>query len=144
MHRKLTLLSLAFVLALFPGCAATKKTMTNAGMTKPALTNELTKDLGVTASQAAGGVGALLQAAAEKLNSQDMQMITKAVPGASNYLETAQKALGGAKITDLGGVQGAFKKLGLTPEMVDQFKPKVLDYVGTYSPQARTMLASVI
>jgi hypothetical protein len=118
--------------------------MTNVGMTTPELTTSITKAMGVTTAQATGGVGAMLQAAAEKLNAQDMQTITKAVPGANNYLEAAQKALGGAKISELGGVEGAFKKLGLTPEMVEQFKPQVLDYVGKYSPSARGLLASVL
>jgi len=118
--------------------------MTNVGMTTPELTTSITKAMGVTTAQATGGVGAMLQAAAEKLNAQDMQTITKAVPGANNYLEAAQKALGGAKISELGGVEGAFKKLGLTPEMVEQLKPQVLDYVGKYSPSARGLLASVL
>ena len=144
MSRKAILSILIVVLALLPGCSATKKTMTNVGMTTPSLTTDLTKQLGVTEEQAKGGVGAMLQAAAEKLNAADMEMITKAVPGASNYLEAAQKALGGAKLTELGGVQGAFKKLGLSPEMVDKFKPQVLDYVGSYSPPARSLLSSVL
>lgn len=144
MARQLTVPALIVALALLPGCAATKKTMTNAGIATPELTNELTKGLGVTAEQATGGIGAMLQAAAEKLNAQDMQTITKSVPGANNYLEAAQKALGGAKISELGGVQAAFNKLGLSPEMVDKFKPQVLDYVGKYSPSARTLLASAL
>jgi hypothetical protein len=59
-------------------------------------------------------------------------------------MKAAQNALGGAKLTDLGGIQEAFKKLGLKPEQVEQFKPMVLDYVGKYSPSARTMLSSVL
>lgn len=144
MTRKLTLPVLIVALALLSGCASTKKAMTNVGMSTPQLTTDLTKELGVTAAQATGGVGAMLQAAAEKLPASEMQTITKAVPGASNYLEAAQKALGGAKLTELGGVQGAFNKLGLSPEMVDKFKPHVLDYVGKYSPSARTLLTNVL
>jgi hypothetical protein len=48
------------------------------------------------------------------------------------------------KLSDIGGLGGAFKKLGLTPEMVAQFKPYVLDYVGRYSPNARSTLAAVL
>lgn len=144
MSRPTTVTALIVALMLLPGCAATKKEMTNIGMTTPELTTDLTKNLGVNAAQATGGVGAMLQAASEKLNAADMKTITDAVPGANNYMQAAQKALGGAKISELGGVQGAFKKLGLSPDMVDKFKPPVLDYVGKYSPTARGLLSNVL
>src|SRR5262245_24101151 len=142
MHRKLTMLVVS--LAVLCACAATKKGMTDMGMTTPQLTKDLASQLGVTEVQATGGAGAMFQQAAEKMPAADFDTLSKAVPGVDKYLKAAQNALGGAKLTDLGGVQGAFKKLGLKPEQVEQFKPMVLDYVGKYSPSARSVLAPVL
>lgn len=142
MHRKLIMLVVS--LAVLCGCAATKKGMTDMGVTTPQLTKDIAQQMGVTEAQATGGIGAMLQGAAEKLSAADFGTISKEVPGVDKYLKAAQNALGGAKLTDLGGVQGAFKKLGLKPEQVEQFKPVVLDYVGKYSPSARSMLAPVL
>jgi hypothetical protein len=86
----------------------------------------------------------MFQHAAEKLNAVDFDSIRKSTPGVDQYLKASQSALGGAKLSDIGGLEGAFKKLGLTPQMVAQFKPLVLDYVGKYSPSARSTLASVL
>jgi hypothetical protein len=144
MIRKLAIPMFAALLVLLPGCQATKKQMTNMGVTTPDLTKDLAKNLGVTEEQATGGVGALLQDAAEKISATDFSAVTKAVPGVDKYLKAAQNALGGAKITDLGGVKKAFEKLGMKPEMVEQFKPQVLDYVGKYSPPARSILATAL
>jgi hypothetical protein len=144
MHRKLVALMVLVLIACLPGCAATKKGMTDMGVTTPQLTKDLAKDLGISEVQATGGAGAMFQQAAEKLSATDFDAISKAVPGVDKYMKAAQNALGGAKLTDLGGIQEAFKKLGLKPEQVEQFKPMVLDYVGKYSPSARTMLSSVL
>ena len=129
------------MLLLLSGCETTKKEMTDLGMTTPQLTKDLSKNLGITETQATGGAGAMFQQGAEKLSATDFGSISKAVPGVDKYLKAAQGALGGAKLSDLGGLQGAFGKLGLKPEMVSQFKPYVLDYVGKYSPSGRTLLA---
>jgi hypothetical protein len=118
--------------------------MTHLGLTTPQLTTDLAKNLGITEAQATGGVGAMLQQATGKLSAADFDTIRKSVPGVDQYLKASQEALGGAKLSDIGGLQGAFKKLGLKPEMVAQFKPHVLDYVGKYSPTARSTLAAAL
>jgi hypothetical protein len=86
----------------------------------------------------------MFQQGAEKLSAAEFDSLAKSVPGVDGYLKAAQNALGGAKLSDLGGLEGAFSKLGLKPEMVNQFKPHVLDYVGKYSPSARSLLAGVL
>ncbi len=147
MHRKLTVRTmwmLVVSVAILAGCAATQKGMTDMGVTTPQLTKDIATQLGVSELVASGGAGAMFQAAAEKLSATDFDTVSKAVPGTDKYLKAAQSALGGAKLTDLGGVQGAFKKLGLKPEQVEQVKPLVLDYVGKYSPSARTLMAGVL
>ena len=146
MHRKLAMWTVVVLvlLVILPGCAATKKGMTDVGMTTPQLTKDLASSLGISEVQATGGAGAMFQQAAEKLPAADFGTLSKEVPGVDKYLKAAQSALGGAKLTDLGGLQGAFKKLGLKPEQVEQFKPMVLDYVGKYSPSARSLMAGVL
>jgi hypothetical protein len=144
MRRMVACSTLILLVAALAGCQATKKEMTNMGMTTPQLTKDLAKELGISEVQATGGAGAMFQGAAEKLSATDFESLKKAVPGVDKYLKAAQNALGGAKLSDLGGLQGAFNKLGLKPEMVEQFKPHVLDYVGRYSPSARTLLDGVL
>lgn len=144
MYRPLACSMLMLLVALLSGCEATKKQMTNMGIATPQLTADLAKNLGVTETQATGGVGAMLQQATEKLSAADFDTVRKSVPGIDQYLQASQQSLGGAKLSDIGGLQGAFKKLGLKPEMVAQFKPYVLDYVGKYSPSARSTLAAAL
>ena len=144
MYRPLACSMLMLLVALLSGCEATKKQMTDMGIATPQLTTDLAKNLGVTETQATGGVGAMLQQATEKLSAAEFDTVRKSVPGIEQYLQASQQALGGAKVSDMGGLQGAFKKLGLKPEMVAQFKPYVLDYVGKYSPSARSTLAAAL
>ena len=144
MYRPLACSMLMLLVALLSGCETTKKQMTNMGIATPQLTTDLAKNLGVTEAQATGGVGAMLQQATEKLSAADFDTVRKSVPGIDQYLQASQQSLGGAKLSDIGGLQGAFKKLGLKPEMVAQFKPYVLDYVGKYSPSARSTLAAAL
>ena len=144
MYRALACSMLMLLVALLSGCEATKKQMTNMGIATPQLTTDLAKNLGITEAQATGGVGAMRQQATEKLSAADFDNVRKSVPGVENYLQASQQALGGAKVSDMGGLQGAFKKLGLKPELVAQFKPYVLDYVGKYSPSARSTLAAAL
>jgi len=48
-------------------------------------------------------------------------------------------------LTDMNGVKTAFQKLGMSPDMVNQFKPVVLDYAGKAGgDQTKTLLASVL
>jgi hypothetical protein len=144
MNRKWIVVMLVVSIALLLGCQATKKQMTNMGVSTPQLTKDLAKTLGITEPQAAGGAGALFQMAAEKLSATDFETVSKTVPGVDQYLKAAQNALGGAKMSDLGGLSGAFTKIGLKPEMVEQFKPLVLDYVGKHSPTARSVLSGAL
>jgi hypothetical protein len=144
MYRPLAFSIFMLLVALLSACEATKKQMTDMGIATPQLTTDLAKNLGITEAQATGGVGAMLQQATGKLSAADFDTVRKSVPGIDQYLQASQEALGGAKLSDIGGLQGAFKKLGLKPEMVAQFKPYVLDYVGKYSPSARSTLAAAL
>jgi len=144
MFRALGFTLLVLSIALLPACETAQKQMGDLGMTTPQLTKDLAKNLGITETQATGGVGALLEQASGKLSATDLNSMKKSVPGVDQYMKASQSMLGGMKLSDVGGVQGAFQKLGLQPEMVAQFKPYVLDYVGKYSPGVKTALAAVL
>jgi hypothetical protein len=95
------------------------------------LTGLLTKQLGVTQSQAEGGVGSMLKLAQEKLSAGDFDMVAKAVPGAQKYLDKA-KSLGAytGSLGNMAGLNGALSKLGIPPETAAKFVPAVTNFVG--------------
>jgi hypothetical protein len=94
------------------------------------VTGMLASKLGVTQNQAEGGVGSILKLAQEKLTAGDFDQVAKAIPGAQKYLDKA-KALGAytGALQNLGGLKGAFSKLGIPPETTEKFIPYVTNYV---------------
>ena len=125
MNKILALLLLATA-AFLPACSSMESMM---GGQSSGLVSALTQQLGVTDTQAAGGVGGMLKLAQEKLSAGDFDQVAKAIPGADKYLATAKQFLGGANVGSASGLQGIFSKLGMSPDMVDKFKPIVTDYV---------------
>jgi hypothetical protein len=109
-------------------CAQMDSVMGVAGSS--GLTGTLVKQLGVTEAQAAGGVGSILAFAQQRLAAGDFDLVAKAIPGSEKYLGVAKQLLGGASINDKAGLQSAFSKLGMTPDMVSKFSPIVADYAG--------------
>jgi len=141
MQRILLVVATLLLAFLLPGCESTKSTT---GST-PDLTTLLTKQLGVSESQANGGVGSMLQLAQEKLTAGEFDSITKVIPGSQKYLDSAKQLLGGGKVGNASGLQSAFSKLGMSPDMVSKFEPVVTDYVGTLAgPQAKSLLAGAL
>jgi len=105
----------------------------------------LTKQLGVNDAQAAGGTGAILAFAQQRLAAGDFDLIAKAIPGSEKYLGLAKQLLGGASVNDKAGLQSAFSKLGMSPDMLNKFAPIVTDYVGkTGGDQASKLLAGLL
>jgi hypothetical protein len=111
------------------------------------LTDTLVKQLGITAEQAQGGAGALFQVARSGLDSGQFAVLSKAVPEMDSLLSAASEqsvassglagnassALGNrsSPYGNLAGLASTFKELKLSPDMVDQFVPIVIDYVQT-------------
>lgn len=116
---------LLLIAAMLPGCSS-MQSITGAS---PQLTGLLTQQLGVTEEQANGGIGSMLKLAQEKLSAGDFDQIAKAVPGSSKYLDSAKKLLGEGTVGDKAGLQSAFSKLGMGPDMVDKFKPALTQLV---------------
>jgi len=98
-----------------------------------ALVDSLSTDLGVSQQQAAGGAGALLAMAQNNLSADQFSGILSKVPGLDSLLGgegggMASSMLG--NISSLEGVTKAFGALGLSPDMISQFAPKILGFLG--------------
>lgn len=126
--KKLTLgLTLVAMLAA-SGSASPSSSMTSM-LSNPLITS-LTSSLGLNATQATGGAGALLGLAQHNLASADWNKVAATIPGAKNLISSA-KSLGGIKqFTNLAALSGPFKKMGLKPEDVTKMIPALTDYVG--------------
>ncbi len=96
------------------------------------LVDSLTSDLGVTQQQAAGGAGALLAMAKSNLSGDQFAGILDKVPGLDSLMGggegggMASSLLG--NISSMEGVSKAFGALGLSPDMITQFAPKILGF----------------
>jgi hypothetical protein len=107
------------------------------------LIDTLTKNLGVSESQAQGGTGLLLKLAKDKLGGGEFSKIAAAVPGANGLADGAPSggALGGLSkmLSGLGGnkggaagvagLAGGFSKLGMDANMIGKFIPIILSFV---------------
>ena len=143
MARTSTLAALIVLAGLLSACAQMDSVMGVASST--GLTGTLVNRLGVTEPQAAGGVGSILAFAQQRLSAGDFDLVAKAIPGSEKYLGMAKQLLGGVPVSDKAGLQGAFSKLGMSPDMVGKFSPIVTDYVGkTGGQQAGNLLAGVL
>lgn len=111
------------------------------------LTDLLIKRVGVTQAQAEGGAGALFQAAKGKMQADSFSQLEQSVPGIQSMLGAAPTAsqtstLGGfaGGLSSLAGSSGgttgnllavasAFQQQGMSPAMIQQFVPVIIEYV---------------
>lgn len=115
-------------------------------MVSDGLVGSLKSKLGVTDSQAKGGVGSLLTLAKEHLNKGDFDKIAQLVPGTQKYLDAA-KSLGAVTgpVKDSSGLNAAYSRLGIKPETAAKFTPTVLDAVGKVGgDSAKSLLAGAL
>ena len=124
------------------------------------LVNLLTSQLGVSEQQASGGAGSILDFAKAQMGDGDFDIVSQSLPdlgslvgggsgggSTSSLVESGSSLLGGSS-GDLGSITGiasSFSDLGMSPEMVDQFVPVILDYAKTAgSEQANQLLQGVL
>ena len=98
----------------------------------------LTKNLGVTETQAQGGAGLIFKQAQAKLSGGDFSKVSDAVPGIDGLIKAAP-ASGGGIFSGIGkmfggggglaGLAGGFSKLGLGGDMIGKFVPVILSFV---------------
>jgi hypothetical protein len=104
----------------------------------------LEQKLGISEEQAKAGVGLILKLVKEKLDPEEFDEVSGAVPGAEDLIASSPKsggiagALGGIASSfggaagQLGGIAGiasGFKKLNLDADMVGKFIPIILSFV---------------
>jgi hypothetical protein len=131
------------MVVLCGGLAAPRATAADKG-----IVSKLTKNLGVTPEQAAGGAGAIFGFAKNALPAADFTKVAAAVPEMDTLLKAAPAATAGAAlpggaggITGAGGLAGAaasalpgaagglaslvgpFTSLGMKPDMIGKFVP---------------------
>lgn len=110
------------------------------------LVGMLTSQLGVSEQQAVGGAGSLFNFAEGQMGSADFDVVSSALPevgglmGAapeggsgvlgSGVLGSGSSLLGGSSsgLGDLTGVASSFADLGMSPDMVNEFVPVILEY----------------
>ena len=121
------------------------------------LIGSLVDTLGVSEEQATGGSGAVFKEAKNNMSPGDYSQLLKAVPGIDSLISAAPQAggLAGQASSLLGGSAGSaegmaaladsFSKLGLSPDMVNQFVPVILDFVQSEGgQQAMTLLKNAL
>ncbi len=126
-----------------PAQPTTMETATNLAM---GLLPTLTQELGVTETQAEGGMGSLLQVAKGALSSNEFGQLSQGIPGMDTLLAAApalgSKSAGGNALTGMlanaGGMAAGlgtmgklteqFEALGLSPEMIMQFANIAVSY----------------
>lgn len=107
---------------------------------------------GVTAAQAQGGAGALFQVAKSKMQPDAFTQLEQAVPGMNEMLgavpaQTQQVGGLAGRLSSMAGASGgaagnlvavvsAFQQQGMSPAMVQQFVPVVVDYVRAHGNEA--------
>jgi hypothetical protein len=109
------------------------------------LIDQLTKNLGVSGSQAEGGAAVLFKAAKDKLGGSEFDQLLGGVPGLGDLMKKAPASGGGGLGGLLGGLAGAvggnagliativggFGKLGLTTDHARQFVPVIMGFLKT-------------
>jgi len=119
--------------AAIPSAAGADSAAAKAGAAVPSgnLTDMLSTQLGLTSDQSKAGVGAILAYAEGKLPAADYQKVASALPNASADVQAAKDA--GAvtgPVSDQAGLNAAFSKLGISPDVAAKFVPTVTSYLG--------------
>ena len=112
----------------------------SAASASPELVGQLTKQLSISPTQAAGGAGTLFGLAKSRLSGADFSKVSAAVPGMGSLLKAAPQtesssglsSLTGSLPSGIGGMAStaaSFEKLGLSPNMASKFVPIMTSYV---------------
>lgn len=122
-----------------------------------ALLPMLTDQLGVTSSQAEGGMGSLMGLAKSSLSSDEFGQLSDGIPGMETLLAAAPALTGksssggmsgmlsnvGGMAASLGGLQQVtqqFEALGLSPDMIAQFANIAISYLSQSSEGTADLL----
>ena len=97
-----------------------------------AMLSGLASSLDMDAEQAGGGIGSIMSLAQNKLPASDYESIAGSIPGADKYIKMAKDAgVLTDPITDVGRLNSAMEKLGISKETSSALFSKLGDLVGT-------------
>ncbi|MBX9961779.1 MAG: DUF2780 domain-containing protein [Burkholderiales bacterium] len=126
-------LTMGAVSATLAACSSAPQQMANSVTsavtgTSDALLAAMSHQIGVSETQAAGGIGSIMSLAKSRLPEESFAKLSKGLPNVDKYMKTVQDVLGpNAKVTDLASLKSAFSRFGMGPEMIAKFKPFVMD-----------------
>lgn len=113
---------IALALILLSGCSGSKD------IKAPSMTNQISKELGITNSQTDAGIGAMMMLSKKKLSADDYSKLSKGIPGGGDsYIN---------KATNLGVLPGS---VGTSADII-----KVLGMVGVGPIEAAKFTGSVL
>lgn len=134
---KITLLAVCF----FASSALANAQLPGGLNPSPELVGNLTKQLSIKPEQAIGGAGAIFGFAKTKLKPEDFLKLSNAVPGMDGLLKAAPVLSGGndplggmgamlpGKAGAIASLGGAFKQLGMSPQMAMKFLPVMTQFL---------------
>ena len=110
------------------------------------LMSGLTSGLGLSETQAAGGLGSVMSLAGNKLPAADYVSLGKLLPNTDKYIKVAQEAgVLSDPITDATKLNSAMGKLGIKPDTATKMLDQLGDYVGTAGgDSAKNMLTGLL
>ncbi len=92
------------------------------------LVGSISKNIGITPTQATGGLATILQYAKTQIPTSDYTSLIKDVPALNNLNTSSLTDSLLASITSSESVKTAFSTLGLDPALISQFVPLIVDY----------------
>jgi hypothetical protein len=138
MKRLVLLVLVALALSSLIGCSGggSKDAVLSSLTSEPAVT-ALAQQVGVTADQAVGGLGALLSMAKNKVSAEDFTKLTSGLPSAEKYMQAAGgMGIKGDEIKDVINLKDAYKKLGMSEQAVSSFSPAAINFVRSAGGEA--------
>ena len=147
MFKKLLAAAALGGLMMTSGCSTTDLMKSAADMFgNDALVSSLTSGLGLSAGQAAGGLGSMMSLAKNTLRTSDFLSLAGYLPNASEYLKFAQDAgvLSGP-LTDVAGLNSTMDSLGISPATAQDMYKQVGQFIGDAGGSAeRSMLMGLL
>lgn len=138
MKRCLLLLLIGVLLSSMVGCSGggSKEAVQSSLTSEPAVT-ALAQQVGVTADQAVGGLGAILSMAKNRVSAEDFSKLTSGLPSTEKYIQAAgDMGIKGGDIKDAIQLKDAYKKLGMSEQAVSDFSPAAINFVRSAGGEA--------
>jgi hypothetical protein len=128
------MLNLVFIANIYAfDLGSIASSMTTSSDTKSnSLVDTVSSSLGVTNTQAVGGITALLSSAASNMSKDDVNSLTTKVPELSSFMggdSSTSNLL--SSIASNATVQEQFSALGLDASMIAKFTPLILNFINS-------------